>query len=342
MQIETGPLALTACGVSTIFGETRATTTAKLAEGRPAYRRLRSFLDDTYAPQLAAFAGEPEAGAQALLRTRRLTCAALDDLLSSAPGAFDARGATVAILLPAVAPAEGLSEEAISALTAEILADVNARSGHTALQVTVHATGPTGLAEALHDHSRSLSQGLPLLVLGAESFACRTRLAARAAEGRLFSAKRPYSAVPGEAGVALLLDPAPQLAPLAHITGTAHEFEPIGALEDGHSTYAAQSEAAYQALESSGRDAVVDHICTDWTNGRYRASELAHCYLRLGGRIAPECEYRHLALTFGDTGVVMLALAVVQALAQPGRHLFLAGCDRTKARVAMTLTVAGA
>lgn len=339
MPVDIGWLAVTGIGVSTHLGQDWATTQSALTGSRrPGYRRLRSFLGSDFAPQVAAFAAEPERGQMAPHRMTALASQAVDDLVTTYPGVMDVRMLILAILLPEPAAQEGLSDRTLTVLGQMIAADVGARTGLVTDKVSVHQGGHSALAQTLSAHANAISRGMPLLAVGVDSFACRQRLAARSSAGQLFSSRHPYAQVPSEAAAAVLFEAAPTVPAILTLSGLGLQTEPVGEDDDGHSNYGAQSDAAYDALKPLGDGASVDWVMTDWGNSRYRASELAHTLLRLKPCLNSDAQISHVPLIFGDIGAALLPLAIaIAAHNGAGTSLLLAGGRNNRLRAGLSL-----
>ncbi|MGR3466768.1 MAG: hypothetical protein ACU0CI_02740, partial [Shimia sp.] len=203
------PVALRIAGVgaSTRFGAGVAPL-QEILRGRPAgFTRLREFLGSDFSPQTAAFSAPLHHTPQAAERIADLATSAFADLMSRGPIVQNGRGLAIAVLLPEACPEEALSEDTLRAVAAAVTERVCMEMGLSPDSASEHPAGAAALATALRDHREGLEEGRPLLILAADSYACRTRMMARLDAGLLFSGQSRYAPIPGEAGVALLVEP---------------------------------------------------------------------------------------------------------------------------------------
>jgi hypothetical protein len=293
-------LILVAAGVASVLGDGLTATHAALADGRASgVRRLLDYRGADFQPQRAAFMDWPATRRQGVAeRLQNLMVAALRDVVvsASAAGWIGQHGYDLAVALPELSGIDEVGAAAALAAAAVV--------GAHPLKVSVHLCGGAGVAEALAQR-RLAGETAGLLVLTADSFASEARLNSLNDAGRLFSAQNPWGLVPGEAGVALLF--VPEGAGLAVLgAGVAVEMEGEDDAKD--SDYQGLTVACRGALEGVEMQVVAWE--TDCNNARYRAAEMSYTALRLGQRLAAECQVRHLSAALGDTGAALPGLAL--------------------------------
>lgn len=295
------------------------------------------FFGNDYKPLLRAFA--PDAGIdRAETRIHALIGVALRDLRQQllAAGISWPRCALV-VLTPAAGP--GFDPERAETLSAGTAASLQGAGwcdparGVVAIQAQAAGTAPA-LARAAE-----LCRHGPVLLVAADSFACRDRLNALLARRALFDEQNKWGFIPGEAAVAALCTAPGQLRQAAaRLHAVALTQEPVPESANADSAFTGLSEAAHAALDATGAGVGVGRVVSDWNNSRYRASELSYALLRVGSRLTdadPEPVYP--ALEFGHTGAAWIG-PVLAGPALSGRAaLVLCGSDGGVDRAAFTL-----
>jgi len=150
------------------------------------------------------------------------------------------------------------------------------------------------------------------ILIGADSFCDRNRLAAASKEGMLFSAKDKWGFVPGEAAGALWLTPNLMSGPV--IFGAGYSLEEITERHDGNTDHAALSIAIQTACESIPK-ASANAWVSDANNGRYKINE----YLFASHRAADfwlqdDYETIHAPSIFGECGTAYGFIAIMISL----------------------------
>ena len=288
---------LAAMGLTSAFGAGLQTALTALRDSEQhALRRHDGFFNAGFEQQTLALpkGRDPE---NDTLRFPDLLAEAIDDLMTQHAAPLE----PLHLVMLSPEGAEGMS--AYLQMAAERVSSV-----WPVATTSVHdAGGAPGLADWLAHAAPPLAQrGMSVIVLAVDSLCTPARLRSLDTQNKLFSRRMPWGLIPGEGAAALLLlsDSQPGLRFLRAATA----LEAVVEFSDEDTDFAAMSHAAGNVLGDAPRLWV-----SDWNNSRYRASQLAHAILRVGGNAT----VLHPAARFGDCGAVFGPLAIVSALAHP-------------------------
>lgn len=334
---------IAAFGLATAFGTGRSAITTALAEEKEALTRRPDLIGGDYQPQLCAFA--PDGTLESLTdRVLALIAGALHDL--SAQLAAQQIGWPRDTRLVLLTPAPDVGLPAALAETLSMQAETNLRAagwvGAKAPALRLHG-GAGCTARALQAAAQAGLAG-PVLVVMADSHACRHRLNALLAAGALFSKATPWGFVPGEAACAALILPEGQGAQPAtlRVTAACEAQEPVPEPLKQDSAHLGLTEAALAALEAHAARGLPApaRLLTDWNNSRYRAAEFSYTQLRLTGLLSPACtEADHPVQRFGQCGAGWFVAALAHlATVPPAETLILSGDEGGAARAALILS----
>lgn len=301
-------------GLATAFGATGAETTARLGENALAMRRLRSFLGADFKPQLTAFASPPDEG-DTIARINRIADAALVDLAAQLVLSDHLTGLdkiNVAVCLPIADGVDGLSPQALQTC-AERLGTSAAKMAERPIgNLSFHFQQGSGFAEAIVHQIGGMVKGEALIVICADSYACRARMSALNDQGLLFSNVTPYGLTPGEGASAILLRAGEQDGTVGTLQA-AVATDAVGEADTGDSDYAAMAKVCHDV---STPQMQIRLWVSDWNNSRYRAAEFSYAQLRMTQRLHKPLKVIHSALLFGDTGAAGPAISLALALAE--------------------------
>lgn len=298
-------LDLAAVGLASCFGSGLQNHAEKVAARTNALSRQRNFIGSDFKAQLAAFDGDL-GFESALSRMETLATTALADM--TPPTRLHGEAALhIAIVLPEIDEAEGLTASLLTRLTKKLFQLALARFGRREARLHQFNAGSAGIALSLQDCLPLLRPGDALLVLATDSYRCRRRLGALLSARRLFSRKDRYGIIPGEAAAALFFVAGSSKPSLATIAGVAIEIEKVREMDLGGTDFAALTTASRRSI---GERAGIPLWLTDWNNGRYRAAELSYCQLRLQYALAEDLTILHLPLIFGDLGAATHGLGI--------------------------------
>ncbi|MFD1798208.1 hypothetical protein FQV27_16715 [Paracoccus aurantiacus] len=323
-------LDLAAVGLASCFGSGLQNHVEKVAARTNALSRQRNFTGSDFKPQLAAFDGNL-GFESALTRMETLATTALADMkpLTALHGEASLH---IAIALPEIDEAEGLTASLLTRLTKKLLQLALARLGRREARLHQFNAGSAGVALSLQDCLPLLRPGDALLVLATDSYRCRRRLGALLSARRLFSRRDRYGIIPGEAAAALLFVAGSSKPSLATISGVAIETEQVREMDLGGTDFAALTTASRRSI---GERAEIPLWLTDWNNGRYRAAELSYCQLRLQYALAEDLVILHLPLIFGDLGAATHGLGLALAAADGNSALLTASTRDSGKRAAI-------
>lgn len=342
---------IAAFGLATAFGIGSSALIAALAEENEALTRRPDLIGCDYQPQLCAFA--PDGTLDNLAgRVLALIAGALQDLSAqlAAQQIGWPRDARLVLLTPA--PDHGLPAALAETISMQAEASLRA-AGWVAPQAPALRLqgGAGGTARALQAAAQASLQaslqagaGGPVLVVMADSHACRHRLNALLAAGSLFSKATPWGFVPGEAACAALILPDGQGARpgLLRVSAACEALEPVPEPLNQDSAHTGLTDAALAALEAHAArgGAAPARLLTDWNNSRYRAAEFSYTQLRLTGLLSPTCtEADHPVQRFGQCGAGWLAAVLAHlATVPPAETLILSGDEGGAARAALILS----
>ncbi len=195
--------------------------------------------------------------------------------------------------------------------------DLARRSGLDGWEAAVEIPGgPAAAFEACGRAAQALGAGeVPLaVVLAADTFLDARRLARLDAAGRIRSTRNVDGFVPGEAGVALLLEPRRSVErrgalPFAVLGGFGAGTESAPLLGERSSTSRGLCAALAPLLEGAG----YGRILCDLNGESYRAHEWGLAQVRLAGLLPPSPRLDHPADCVGDSGVALAAMLVAMA-----------------------------
>ncbi|MCC6525901.1 MAG: hypothetical protein IT373_24855, partial [Polyangiaceae bacterium] len=183
--------------------------------------------------------------------------------------------------------------------------------------VRVVEGGHGGVLRQLGEAARLCESGeaARCIVLGVDSYDDEARLGWLDARYRLRSDRAKDGFLPGEAAVALLVEPAATPARPALLTYLAPSFAAEAHTVHGElaSSGAALAEVVRAQLAAPGAPPVVPWVLCDLNGESYRAAEWALVSARLADRFAEGLELEHPADCVGDVGAASAGLYVVCA-----------------------------
>lgn len=244
----------------------------------------------------------------------------LEDLLSRAglergPQVWQ-RGALIAVA-PDIRSERFMSEgdESPEALREPYLDRIAGWLGVPAERVKAVAVGPTGLYQALELAGRALErQDVDrVAILAVDSLLDTLSLEWLAEHDRLKCPAVPAGLMPGEAGVALLIERAGAQGLNVAVRTVASEPQAARGAAVAGQTSAERGARLAQVLErclarAPRGDGAARMLVSDQNGEQWRAEELAHCSLKLGDLWPADAELLLPALSVGDTGAARAAL----------------------------------
>lgn len=249
----------------------------------------------------------------------------LEDLLSRAglergPQVWQ-RGALIAVA-PDIRSERFMSEgdESPEALREPYLDRIAGWLGVPAERVKAVAVGPTGLYQALELAGRALErQDVDrVAILAVDSLLDTLSLEWLAEHDRLKTPAVPAGLMPGEAGVALLIERPGAKGLGVSVRAIASEAPPprgapAGGADPAWQTSVERGARLAQVLErclarAPRGDGAARMLVSDQNGEQWRAEELAHCSLKLGDLWPADAELLLPALSVGDTGAARAAL----------------------------------
>lgn len=308
-------LSLAACGVDCVHGTgAEAALQAIAAQAKAPLRRLDNFFNSGFEKQIVALPPQRRP-APMRMRLPELLQFALHDL----QGRLHGQGLTLprplscTLLLAEAGYPGAASPEVRAALVAQIEAFLGAPQ-----QIRIIEKGAAGIGLWAET---SLTSGGAHLLLAVDSLCTIEALQELDDSGLLFSRRSPHGLVPGEAAMAALFLPGASQGQI-ELRKAAVATEPVIEFEEKDTDFAAMSDAAGRCLDRSP-----DLWIADTNNSRYRAAQLAHAVLRVGGG-APVCA---LPLFFGDCGSVngCLAMLVAQQPDKTGTRAMITTSNRS-------------
>ncbi len=339
------------CGLATAHGKGLAAVTAARQTGRLPFLRRSDFIGRDYRPQLCAFA--PGAALDGFeCRVHELIALALGDLADQLAAQQAGWGASDLVLLLPESDA-GLAKSTVDRLAERTITELQHRAWIAAKGRAVVICGDAATTiTALNSAAELAASGRPVLLIAADSFACRARLNALSDADSLFSSDNPWGFVPGEAAIAaLIVPPARPGAVALRVEATADAVEPVPACVEGDSCFTGLSQAALNTL-AKARDrglSAPTSLLSDWNNSRYRASELSYALVRMSGLLARDgIDPEYPAMRLGHVGSGWLASVCATILHGVGeaddlvRSLVLCSNERDGARAACVISVGGA
>lgn len=337
---------IVAFGLSTAFGSGRDAIRAALAEGKEALTRRPDLIGSDYQRQLCAFA--PEAKLNDLLgRVMALIASALHDLAAQLAMQQIGWPHDTGLVLLTPRSDAGLPAALAEAISAQAETNLRAAGWVGAQAPALRLQGGAGCTahalQAAVQASASAGDGRAMLVVMADSYACRHRVNALLATGALFSRATPWGFVPGEAACVALILPAVAGAnsTVLRIGAACEAREPIPEHLNQDSAHIGMTEAALSALETCAAQSLPPpgHLLTDWNNSRYKAAEFSYTMLRLTGLLAPGCaEAEHPVQRFGQCGAAWFATVLGQIQLQENTPILgLSGDEASDQRSAIIL-----
>jgi hypothetical protein len=333
-----------ATGLCTAFGTGQAAIDAALAKEKEAMVLRPDFIGSDYRPQLCLFA--PDAPLDGVApRVTALVAEALADLAAQLAAGQIAWQPETALVLLTPGPDTGLTTETAQGLSDQTLAGLRNAGWVAPAAVAVALQGGAGsTVRALAAVAEFCAAGRPVLLIVADSHACRTRLEALLGARTLFSKENPWGFVPAEAASATLFLPALSAPPSQvrlRFTAIAEGLEPVPAHMNADSSYNGLSDAAIAALDQharTGLGAPAD-VLTDWNNSRYRAAEFSYAVVRMTGQLdAGFAEADHPCQRFGQCGAGWLTAVLASPPPQgDGARLVLCGNEGDGTRGAFVL-----
>jgi hypothetical protein len=334
---------IVAFGLSTAFGPGAAAIWDARAAEREALTRRADLMGGDFTPQLCSFA--PDVAMAGLTdRVLALVSQALADLSSQLAAQGFGWPSNTALVLLTPGPDIGVSPDTAVALANRVGGDLCQAKWCNPQNPMVSIQGGAGMTARALAHAVDLtSRGFAVLLITADSHACRIRLNALLDANALFCKKNPWGFVPGEAACASLMLPASAgVQPRAIVTGFAEAQEPAPAHLGTDSAFTGMSEAALLALDRHGRAGhpAPAQLLTDWNNSRYRAAEFSYAMVRLSGLLgATAAEASHPTHQFGQCGAGWLA--AVLGTQSTGSALVLSGNEADGTRGAFVIAFAG-
>ena len=334
---------IAAFGLATAFGTGRSAITMALAEENEALTRRPDLIGGDYQPQLCAFAAK--ASLDSLTdRVLALIAGALHDLSAQLAAQQIGWPRDTRLVLLTPAPDVGLPAALADSLSMQAETSLRAAGWVAPQAPALRLQGGAGCTARALQAAAQAGLGAPVLVVMADSHACRHRLNALLAQGALFSKATPWGFVPGEAACAALILPDGQGARpgLLRVSAACEALEPVPEPLNQDSAHTGLTDAALAALEAHAArgGAAPARLLTDWNNSRYRAAEFSYTQLRLTGLLSPTCtEADHPVQRFGQCGAGWFAAVLAHlATVPPAETLVLSGDEGGAARAALILS----
>lgn len=321
-----------AFGLVTAYGSGMAPILAAQNEQNLCFRTTADFIGSDYRPQLMAIPAEVGLpGVEARVMT--LISEALADLAAQPNVASGWKPSALVLLTPGAT--SGFDEARSLALSQRLVEMLRHSGWLDPSRPIVQLRGARADSiEALRVASKLAIEG-PVLLLAAESWACRDRLNTQMSAKKLFSNDAKWGIVPGEAALAALCMPWCPDHPLNGIglLGLGFAQEPDPEHFDRDSNFSGLSDAGHEALKDF-QDVQINDLISDWNNSRYKAAELSYAMLRLSSSFAKPPEPDYPALFYGDTGVGWLGpvLARITQAKNGAKLLALCGNDEDEKR----------
>ncbi|NMO13801.1 hypothetical protein HPC49_01935 [Pyxidicoccus fallax] len=324
---------LTGTGAVTSVGRSVAAACAAIHAGVSRPRPLNELrVVEPESQEDLALSGHPvhgyTEGFTLLGRWMRLARGCVRDLVSSSPGLktadrrfWDTTGLTVIVMPPddtvlLTAPGQGrahLEEAFLLPLHSALELPIPPRN------VELLCAGHAGTALAIEQGVRRFSSREleRLLIVAVDSYIDTQRLAELLEQGRLKTEEQPVGLIPGEAGVALLLEAEPSArrrnAPIAGYVAavsTNREPEERPRIQRGH----ALAECLARALDHGAvASPFRGDIYSDLNGEAWRAQEWGRARIRLEQRLEESC-LQLPCTSVGDVGAASGALGVCLAL----------------------------
>ncbi len=223
------------------------------------------------------------------------------------------------VLLGLPAPRPGLSEEQNQWLVRSLHEALRPGVGNLTVEAVSadHASAPRALERACQQLAERRVDAC--LVGGVDSFLCAETLNWLEAQGRLFTARNPRGAIPGEAAAFCLLMLSSEcrrlgLSLLAGVSGVATAQEPAPLGSRAVCTGSGLSQAFQTVLAKLAPEVRVDHVLCDLNGEPYRADEFAFTLARTSERFVRPGSFRTPVDCWGDVGAASGALLWVLAI----------------------------
>lgn len=240
--------------ISTAFGTGQAAMHTALADGRESMALRPDIIGNNYRAQLCVFAPNKSL-AGVLDRVLDLISSALQDLTDQLAARAINWPSDVSLVLLTPGADIGFPIEnatALAALVESRLRDAGWLSRSSQASLLQGGAGTT--AQALATTAALAAAGHPVLLITADSHACRVRMSAMLESNALFSNANPWGFVPGEAACAALILPGGAGIPaVVQVSGFSDTMEPVPERLNQDSTYIGLTEAAIAALEAHAR-----------------------------------------------------------------------------------------
>lgn len=331
------PLYIRGMGLATPAGPSLAETLVRLEDPDSLIMRHDAFFDASY-DNLSCIFTQSQTIGDFETRTLDLISASWRDCFSNAK---PNEPVNVIVLLPESDPLIGMPKERVVAASAQIhktLIDLSTEFGIDVANYAFCNKSQASLAQALQTAAQ---EGVTEhLIVGADSFCDRARLAAASQNSFLLSARDKWGAIPGEAGGVIWVSPLPKEDAVLSILASGTDSEAVTERNlDAPSDHSGLSRAVQSACEPLGR-LQITHWFSDMNNGRYRASELAYAVHRATPFwLSETCDVTHVPMTFGECGAAygFLALAFA-ARSEPGTTMLASSSSTLGARGAIVIS----
>jgi hypothetical protein len=298
-------------GLASAAGPSLSATMEGLVSGKSLILRHDAFFDTAYDNQSCIFTqSQTLPGFEA--RIADLISASWADCFLVAKPADSVK---IIVLLPESDPLSGLPKERVVAASVSINQAIMQASEDAGLQVLSYAfinKGQASLGAALQMAAQEGASDH--IIVGADSFCDRDRLAAASQNGLLFSARDKWGAIPGEAGGVLWVSPLPKDGiSLTVLSACVDREEIVERNLSMPSDHSGLSRAVRGACEALG-NVQCSRWLSDMNNNRYRSSEVAYAMHRaMPFWLTAECDLVHVPMTFGECGTAYGFLAILGA-----------------------------
>lgn len=305
------PLYIRGLGLASAAGPSLTETRARLDDPDSLITRHDAFFDASY-DNLSCIFAQSQVLSDFETRTIELIEASWRDCLANG---VPSEPVNIIVLLPESDRLSGMPKERVVAVSAQIhgvLIELSKASGIEVVNFAFVNKGSASLAIALR--AAALEGVTEHLVIGADSFCDRQRLAAASQNGLLFSNRDKWGAIPGEAGGVLWVSPLPRdTTPLTILAAGEAREEIVERDLANPSDHSGLSRAVQAACDPLGA-LQCDRWLSDMNNGRYRASELAYAIHRATAFwLSQTCDVTHVPMTFGECGAAYGFLAIMFA-----------------------------
>lgn len=308
-----GPLAVIGAGARTSLGSGLPASAAAARAGVCQFADHPFMVDDHGFPIVVARDPFLAPGVERVSRLSAMAASAALECLEGVDQEDQGRPQTLLLLALPRGREGGPVDDA--RLVRELLALLEHRVDVVAVRRA--ALGHVAGVQALAECARAFAEGFEqrALVVGVDSWLDPPTLEWLDGQETLRTEKRPFGFLPGEAAVALLVEPADRgRQALARVEGCALRTESDLA-PDRPRLGLALTEAARAACDLwDDPSRIADALYADLNGDPGRADEVGYATVRVRDRLSPEHALRIPAECFGDVGAATVPLMVALAL----------------------------